>query len=750
MNDSYRDFLESKQIVDTQTGLVDVPLLSPRLFDFQRDITAWALRRGRACIFADTGMGKTMMQLEWARCIPGDVLIVAPLAVAKQTVRLAAEFGDYDIAYSMDGRRSGKITATNYERIEKFDASVYQGVVLDESGILKGKDRHYRNYITEVFRQTPYKLACTATPAPNDHMELGSHAEFVGALSYTEMLSMFFVHDGGETQKWRLKRHAVDDYWRWVCSWAVMIRLPSDLGYEDGEFRLPPIHMHSISVESEPAIDELFVVDARTLLERRAARRETIAERVASIAEMVNESAEPWLMWCDLNAESGAISAAIPDAVEIRGSDTMEQKENKMIRFSDGDIRVLVTKPSIAGHGMNWQHCRNMAFVGLSDSFESMYQAIRRCWRFGQKQEVNVYVITSDREGAVVRNIQRKERQASRMVDGMLKHMRHINRREVRGMSRQQVTEPRQDIGSGDGWEIHLRDCVEVAREMDDGAIDYSIFSPPFASLYTYTDLPQDMGNSKDTDAFLAHFEFLVTELYRILRSGRLVSFHCMNLPTSKARDGYIGLRDFRGMLIRMFESVGFIYHSEVCIWKDPVTAMQRTKALGLLHKQIVKDSTMCRQGIADYLVTMRKPGNNDRPAHGEFDHFVGDDFQGEGRFSIDVWQRYASPIWTDINPSDTLQKASARENADERHIAPLQLQVIHRALQIWTAEGDLVFSPFAGIGSEGYESLKLGRRFVGAEIKESYWRQACANLKSVEGYLDNVAMPLFAVKEEA
>ena len=744
----YTEFLESKKIVDVSTGLSDVPKLNPKLFDFQKDITTWALRRGRACIFADTGMGKTMMQLEWARCIPGDVLIVAPLAVAKQTVRLAAEFGDYDIGYSMDGARVGQITVTNYERLERFDAAAYRGVVLDESGILKGKDRRYRNYIIDSFRETQYKLACTATPAPNDHMELGSHAEFVGALSYQEMLSMFFVHDGGETQKWRLKRHAVDDYWRWVCSWAVMIRLPSDFGYEDGGFKLPPIHMHQITVTSDPANDELFVVDARTLMERRSARRETIKERVAAIAEQVNTSDESWLMWCDLNDEGAAIASAIDGAVEIRGANTIEQKEDRMIRFSDGDIRVLVTKPSIAGHGMNWQHCRNMVFVGLSDSFESMYQAIRRCWRFGQDKEVNVYVVTSDREGAVVRNIQRKERQAAKVVDGMAKHMQHINRQEVRGMDRQQVSEIRSDVKKGDGWRVHLGDCVEVARGMGEGSIDYSIFSPPFASLYTYTDLPQDMGNSKNTDEFIVHFGYLVTELYRILRSGRLVSFHCMNLPTSKTRDGYIGLRDFRGMLIRMFEDVGFIYHSEVCIWKDPVTAMQRTKALGLLHKQVVKDSTMSRQGIADYLVTMRKPGENDKRAAGEFDHFVGDDFQSEGRFSIDVWQRYASPIWTDINPSDTLQKRSAREEADERHIAPLQLQVIHRALQIWTTADDVVFSPFTGIGSEGYESLKLGRRFVGAEIKESYWRQACANLKSVEGYVDNVAMPLFAEAE--
>lgn len=272
------------------------------------------------------------------------------------------------------------------------------------------------------------------------------------------------------------------------------------------------------------------------------------------------------------------------------------------------------------------------------------------------------------------------------------------------------------------------------------------IFSPPFSSLYTYSASDRDMGNSKSDDEFMTHYRFLVAEQFRTLRPGRLCSFHCMNLPTSKAHNGYIGIRDFRGDLIRMYEESGFIFHSEVVIWKDPVTAMQRTKALGLLHRQIVKDSAMSRQGIPDYLVTMRKPGENTKPIEGELNHYVGDDDGeiGKGRYSIDVWQRYASPVWMDINPSDTLQHRSARDEKDERHIAPLQLQVIHRALQLWSMTGDLVVSPFAGIGSEGYEAVKMGRRFLGAELKESYWRQACANLKAAERVLGESV--LFAV----
>ena len=286
----------------------------------------------------------------------------------------------------------------------------------------------------------------------------------------------------------------------------------------------------------------------------------------------------------------------------------------------------------------------------------------------------------------------------------------------------------------GDNWTMYHADCVEVTRAMPDDSVDFSIFSPPFAQLYTYSDSDRDMGNTKDDDDFMEQFTFMVKELFRVMRPGRNVSFHCMNLPTSKERNGYIGIRDFRGELIRLFQSVGFIYHSEVVIWKDPVTAMQRTKALGLLHKQIKKDSAMSRQGIPDYLVTMRKPGVNTKPIEGEFDHYEGDeDFQSNGRMSIDIWQRYASPVWMDINPSDTLQYRNAKEDKDGRHICPLQLQVIHRALQLWSLPGDVVYSPFGGIASEGWESVKLGRKFVGTELKESYWIQAVKNLKEAE-----------------
>lgn len=727
MENQYQDFLKAKQVRFKPCGFEITPeQINSILFPFQRDVVKWSVRRGRAALFEDCGLGKTFQQIEWGRLVcekeGGSILIFAPLAVSFQTQEEARKLGvNVTICESSEDIRPG-LNITNYEKLHRFKPAGITGLILDESSILKGFDGKTRRDITEFAEEIPYRLCCTATPAPNDYMELGNHAEFLGVMTATEMLSMFFVHDGGETSKWRLKKHAEDEFWRWVCSWAVAIRQPSDLGYDDGKFRLPELLMEQVAVEGHWNADGvLFQVEAQTLNERRDARRSSLGERVAACADLVNSIDEPWIVWCDLNAESEALADAIPGAVEVRGSDDSARKEHSLMEFTHGHTRVLVTKPTIAGFGMNWQHCRRVAFVGLSDSYEQFYQAIRRCWRFGQTSNVHCYVITSKSEGAVVRNIERKEELARKMMDGMVLHMQTEMQREVRGLSRE-TAEYERDAREGDAWTAHLGDSVEVLQEIEPGSIDYMIFSPPFASLYTYSNSERDMGNSKSGEEFSVHFAYLIKILFKALRPGRLVSFHCMNLPSTKERDGFIGLKDFRGELIKMFQDAGFIYHSEVVIWKDPVTAMQRTKAIGLLYKQLKKDSALSRQGIPDYLVTMRKPGFNDKPIT-----------KDPSEFPVGLWQQYASPVWMDINPSETLSRQEARSEDDERHICPLQLEVIRRAIRLWTVPGDLVLSPFMGIGSEGHESLMAGRRFVGCELKRSYWEQACKNLEFAE-----------------
>lgn len=427
----YSDFIESKTKISESHGFtVDADSLHPGLFPFQRDIVRWALAKGRAAIFADCGLGKTVMQLVWAErvCLHAEkpVLILAPLAVASQTAAEASRFGLWAKVVESDKDIVAGINITNYEKLDRFDTSVFGGVVLDESSILKSFTGKVRTQLINRFARTPYRLACTATPAPNDYMELGNHAEFLGVMSRNEMLSMYFVHDGGETSKWRLKGHAEDSYWQWMASWAVVIDNPAHLGYEDNGYDLPAPIINEIIVDGDAPI-----TDKMTLTQRRNARRESLADRCKAAAELVNSSSEQWLVWCDLNAESEELHKLCVGSQQVRGSDTAKHKTGAMLGFSMGVLKCLVTKPSIAGFGMNWQSCHNMIFVGLSDSYEQYYQALRRCWRFGQRKPVNVYIIISAKEGAVKDNIARKEADAAKMRQAMLALTRDAVRHEL-------------------------------------------------------------------------------------------------------------------------------------------------------------------------------------------------------------------------------------------------------------------------------------------------------------------------------
>lgn len=405
---TYEEYIKSKSALPQSHGItVTQDELNPSLWDFQRDIDRFCLAKGRACIFADCGLGKTAMQLAWADKVAketsGRVLILAPLAVSEQTAREGEKFGiPVKIARS-EADADAPINITNYEKLDNFTSSAYQGIVLDESSILKSFSGKLRNTIISRFEKTPFKLACTATPAPNDYMEIGNHAEFVGSMTRSEMLSMFFVHDGGDTSKWRLKGHAESLFWEWMSSWCVFLTNPADLGYSMNGYDLPPLIQNEIFADGKEPIKETL-----TLTQRRDARIESLEVRCRASADMANASGEQWLVWCDLNAESEMLASLIEGAVEVRGSDTDTHKASAMLDFAQGKIKCLVTKPSIAGFGMNWQNCHNMIFTGLSDSYESYYQAVRRCWRYGQKKAVNVYIVLSSKEGTVLENIKRK------------------------------------------------------------------------------------------------------------------------------------------------------------------------------------------------------------------------------------------------------------------------------------------------------------------------------------------------------
>lgn len=444
---SYENYITRKLSYVAPSGIARNADLPASLFDHQACLTRWALNRGRSAIFADTGLGKTRMELAWANVVRHEtgkpVLILAPLAVAPQTAGEAIALGIDGAMVVRDGSQveSGAICITNYDRLHRFDPSVFGGVVLDESSIIKHHDAKTFSALTSAFRSTPFKLPATATPAPNDWTELGTHAEFLGICSRQEMLAEFFTHDGGDTSVWRLKGHARRAFWQWVVSWGALIRRPSDLGFDDGAYALPPLHLHEHQIEVDmPTNGMLFAMEAQTLQERRQARRMSIDDRVKECVDMVNSDDQPWVVWCDLNDESDALSKAISGAVEIRGSDDVDTKEHRLQLFANGEARVLVSKPSICGWGLNWQHAARMAFVGVTDSYEAYYQAVRRCWRFGQKRDVHVHIFASNAEGAIVANLKRKEREAGQMADSLSAETRDAVMQEVTGSHRQTNT----------------------------------------------------------------------------------------------------------------------------------------------------------------------------------------------------------------------------------------------------------------------------------------------------------------------
>lgn len=419
---SYQDFIGRKLCLVPPSGLGKVPELAGPLFPHQKALTSWALKRGRAAIFADTGLGKTRMELAWADAVHKatgqQVLILTPLAVAAQMLREAKIMGiQACVVREPDDQWNAPICIVNYERVHKCEVIALAGVVLDESSIIKHHTAKTLGLLMETFRATPYKLCATATPAPNDWTELGNHAEFLGICTRSEMLAEYFCHDGGETQVWRLKGHARSQFWRWVSTWGAMVQSPADLGFDAAAYDLPPLQVqeHRIEVDAKPAEGSLFALEASSLTERRDAKRGSLEARVAACAALVNGDQQPWIVWCELNDESNALKKAIPDAVEIRGSLDADEKEARILEFSEGKTRVLISKSSITGFGLNWQHCCRMAFVGLTDSYESYYQAVRRCWRFGQAKPVQVHLFAGALEGSILRNLMRKEADAKAM-----------------------------------------------------------------------------------------------------------------------------------------------------------------------------------------------------------------------------------------------------------------------------------------------------------------------------------------------
>lgn len=771
--DDYQQFLKAKHARVEACGFdVNPDAINPMLFPFQRDIVRWALKLGRAAVFAECGLGKTPIQLEVARHIVertgGRVVILAPLAVAHQTVREGVKFGvTVKFAHNSDEIGDHKIIVTNYQKLHLFDTSAFVGVILDESSILKNFTGATKRKLVETFAETPFRYGFTATPAPNDYLEFGNHAEFLGVMPSNEMIARWFINDTMKAGAYRLKGHAEADFWRWLTSWAVSISEPRDLGdaYHMDSFKLPPLRMLEHHLQANDAAIERAWGEGRLLPDvavsstgLHAVKRESLADRVAKAREIYDAipDDEPVIIWCDTNYEADALKVAFPDAIEVRGDHSDAQKEELLNRFSDGGVRTIIVKPEIAGFGLNWQHCAHEIFVGVSFSFEKTYQALRRCWRFGQTKEVHAHLIYAETEGNVLETLRGKQEAFKIMQSSMNAAMREHGL--FRDGQRAELSVPKQDVARGRNWTMHLGDCVPTTAAMPDNHIHMSVYSPPFGSLYIYSDSEADMGNARSSEEFFAHYEYLIKELYRVTMPGRLTAVHVKDLPIYKNAAGWFGIEDFSGLVSVLHRRHGWVFHSRVTIWKDPVTEMEKTNSHGLLHKNFANRAQVVRTGLPDYLMVFAKPdpegmgedvkqlrtpgdfiGTN-APAPHEYLNSLRQRkpswYPGavdQYNYSIAVWQRYASPVWFDIDQTDVLNYKIARSDKDEKHIAPLQLGVSKRAIDLWSNPGELVYSPFGGIGSEGHSALLLGRRFEGVELKPEYHAHAVANLKEAE-----------------
>ena len=716
---TYEDFLKQKVKSIVKSGFeVNEGDLNSYLFDFQRFIVKRALQNGKYAIFADCGLGKTLMQLEWANQVnkhtEKPVLILCPLAVAGQTIKEGQKFGINVVKY--DG--SSPIQITNYEQLEKIDCSLFSGIVLDESSILKNFTGVYKNLIIDKFEYTPYKLACTATPAPNDLNEIGNHSEFLNVMDANDMRMRWFVRDEG-MNIYRLKGHAENDFYSWISSWASVLRSPSDIGFQQGEYNLPDLnYFEKMIITDVKNNGKLFNDTSVNATEFNKELRLTLLQRIESAAEIVNNSDEAFIIWINQNEEEEKLLSLIPDAKAVRGDEKPEAKESKLLGFANGDFRVLITKKKIAQFGLNYQNCHNQIFAALDFSFEGLYQAIRRSYRFGQKNKVNVWLITTDTMTNVIQTIYHKQNQFNEMMTKITK--------QVNSMEFSLKVDYDKRHTKTDKYEIFNGDSCDIIKEIESNSIDLSVFSPPFSTLFTYSDNIRDMGNCVSDDEFFKQTDFLLSELYRIIKPGRLVCVHTKDLARYKNSSGFSGMWDFTGEYHRAMERAGFRYHSKVTIWIDPVLEMQRTKTQRLLYKQVTSDSTYTGIGMPEYVTIFRK-------WEGDESEWTPVTNKTKQNFDLNTWQKWASPVWMDIKRTNVLNNyKGAKDHKDEKHICPLQLDIIERCIALWSNKGEKVFTPFMGIGSEVYQSVLMDRYGIGIELKESYYDLAKRNLSTL------------------
>lgn len=732
----YQDFIQSKQLYAEPSGIDVAPdTLHSSLKPHQRYSTVWTLKQGRAAVFFERGLGKTRVGIEFGRALINHhietlkgfrVLIICPLAVVDEFLEEGREI-NYLPKYAPDQsviKRPRGIWLTNFERADRFDASLFDAVIIDEASCLKSLDSKTRIGLTKQWRKTKFKLLLTATPSPNDVKELVNYSEFLGIMSRKEVFATFFINETGKGKGGksklvtRLKHNAVEPFYRWLSSWAIAARKPSDLGFDDTGYDLPPLNIVEHEIESGWVNKgQLVYTKLSGVQERASLYKATQEQRVQKALELVQHN-EQVILWHLHNHEGYLLRDALPDSVLVEGAMSAETKAEAFKRFKRGEVRVLITKSSIGGFGVNFQNSYRHVWVGINDSFESWYQAVGRQHRFGQEHPVQGDVILADAQRPVWDNVLRKKIDHENMIAQLVAHMGGTAQ-----LNRQRHEDYQTDYAAGENWKLYQGDSCDpfgAMSQIEDNSVGISVHSPPFLARYAYTATERDLGNSRDKDEFMQHYRYQIRELLRVTMPGRSACVHVQNIRTTKRdTDTHPGLIDFRGEVIRAFEAEGWVWVHEVTVDKSAQQQAKRKHHQGLLYKTKNTDSSKLAGALADYLLVFRKPGDNPEP--------IWCDVPDE------VWNWWARPVWYDIDEIDVLDTQVAASDDDEMHLCPLQKPFIERCIRLWSNKGDLVLDPFNGISSTGWVAIEHGRRYVGIELKPNYFQTGVKNLIEIE-----------------
>ncbi len=765
----YEDFLQEKTVFHKASGFeVRESEISPILFPHQNALTRYALRKGRSAILADTGLGKSLMELEWSRHVSKrtskPVLITMPLYVAYQTIEIAKDLFSWDIPFAEDGNDidgSSNIYITNYAKIHKFIDIDSGGVVWDESSIFKSIDGGATlKTAIKVSEGVDFRLCASATPSPNSIEEMGRQSEILGIMTLPEMQSTFFVNrqdsKNKKRQTWQMRPHGEKRFYPWLASWAMAIKLPSDLGFSDEGYILPELTITHISVKAGYVPEgQLVFTGLKGISDRSRVRKKTLETRCLKAAEIVQSDNDQWIIWCGLNDEANRMKQLLGDkAVNVQGSDKVEKKIERIKSFVDGDTRILISKTKICGHGANFQHCHKMIFVGISDSWESFYQAIKRIHRFMQNENCEIYVILSEEEQEIWDNVMRKHKEAEQMTKKLIENASQYQKEELDQNADQKVTYITDEIKTNK-YRILLGDSCERMKEIKSNSIGLSVYSPPFEDLFVYSATERDLSNSANKEDFYKHYGYIVDELLRVTMPGRKTVVHVADIHTRKNRDGFIGLKDFSGNIIRLYQKHGWEYNGRIPIAKNPQATAIRLKAHELMFQTMGRDAIRLMPGQPDYLLAFTKPGKNTIPVlpeeNGEMnkndwiiragqnwldsnfkrlEDWTENDFL---KYAKEIWRQNGT-IWQGIRETEVLSHKNGKERLNEddtKHICPLQLDVVEWVLKLWSNPGETIFDPFMGIGTVPYQAVMFDRYGIGIELKPEYFYKAKGNIEN-------------------